>query len=134
MASKVILVTGGRYFNLKDAVHEILSAVHKRYGISELHEGGATGADELCKLWALAHNIPVFTHEADWKVFGNRAGVMRNSRMLRTAKPDLAIAFPGGTGTADMTSKLIAAGIPTMISSYLDGSDETEITWSIING
>jgi len=132
--SKVVLVTGGRYFNLTNAVHEVLSKLHRTHGIAELHEGGATGADELCKLWALAHNIPVFTHEADWKVFGNRAGNMRNSRMLRTAKPDIAVKFPGGAGTEDMLAKLMAVGVDTIAGSFVPGTDEQQITWRFLNG
>jgi len=132
--SKVVLVTGGRFFNLTDVVHGVLAPIHQKFGISELHEGCMTGADELCKLWALAHNITVFTHEADWKVFGNRAGPMRNSRMLRASKPDLAVAFPGGEGTADMKMKLAKAKIPTLVGSFVEGTEETQVTWSTQNG
>lgn len=132
--SKIVLVTGGRYFNLKDVVNDVLSAIHSKHGIAELHEGGATGADELCKLWALAHNIPVFTHEADWKTFGNNAGSMRNSRMLRNSNPDLGVSFPGGSGTRDMRQKLIKASVPTMIGCFKAGTDETQVTWSITSG
>lgn len=132
--SKVVLVTGGRYFNLTAGVHQILSAIHEKHTIECLHEGGATGADELCKLWALAHNIPVFTHEAEWKTFGPRAGTMRNSRMLRTAKPDMAVAFPGNTGTADMIAKLKKDKVTTLIGSYAKGSDEKLLSWTVQNG
>ena len=102
MASKRVLVTGGRYFNVVESVHQVLSAIHRKHGISELGEGGATGADELSKLWACAHNVPVRTFEANWKLFGNRAGIMRNASMLRDFKPDYGVVFPGGEGVRDL--------------------------------
>ena len=44
-----------------------------------------------------------------------RAGNVRNARMLRNGKPDLAIAFEGGSGTQDMICKSLAAGIPVLV-------------------
>lgn len=133
MASKVVLVTGGRYFNLKDEVNATLSAVQRRGEILELHEGGATGADELGKLWALMNNIPVFTHEADWKLYGNRAGSIRNARMLRHAKPDLVVAFPGGNGTQDMVKRARAEGVKVLYGRFLD-KGEQHVGWELLGG
>lgn len=131
MASKVILVTGGRYFNLKEDVAEVLGQIHAKFGIAELHEGGATGADHLCKMWALMNNIPVFTHEADWKLYGNRAGSIRNARMLRHAKPDLVVAFPGGNGTTDMVNRAVREKVPTMIGRFVNGNENMVGSWSM---
>ncbi|SFJ46873.1 Protein of unknown function [Sphingomonas sp. NFR04] len=125
-----VLVTGGRYFNLVDEVHRVLSRVHQKHGIEELGEGWATGADELCRLWALAHGIPVASYEANWKTFGGRAGIMRNASMLRAFKPDLAIAFPGGDGTRDMRYRLREARVPTMVGRFTDTS-ETALAWDL---
>lgn len=127
---KRVLVTGGRYFNLADEVHRILFSIHAKHGIEEVGEGWATGADELCRLWALSHGIPVASFEANWKTFGGRAGMMRNSHMLRVFKPTLGVAFPGGNGTRDMRTKLIAAGIPTLVGTFTD-STERELRWKI---
>lgn len=125
---KRVLVTGGRYFNLTGEVHAVLNPIRVKYGIEELGQGGATGADELSMLWALAHNIPVATYDADWKTFGPRAGIMRNARMLREFKPDLGVAFPGGKGTRDMTERLLLAGIPTLVGTYVD---DVSLTWKL---
>src|SRR5438105_1303503 len=117
-----VLVTGGRDFALPDEVHRILGALAGSYfGITELAHGDAEGADRLCKLWALRFGIAVRDFEAtkaEWDVWGNRAGNMRNSRMLREFKPDIGVAFPGGSGTVDMRTKLIEAGVPTFVGSY----------------
>ena len=142
MASKRVLVTGGRDFALPDVVHQILYPIHQRFGIAELAHGGAEGktahesADILCKLWALRFGIPVLEYEAtkaEWDVWGKRAGNMRNSRMLREFRPDLGIAFPGGTGTADMRAKLIEAEIPTLVGSYTDLT-KSAVRWRLKNG
>lgn len=40
-----------------------------------------------------------------------RRGPFRNERMLREGRPNCAVGFPGGTGTADMTKRRLAYGI-----------------------
>jgi hypothetical protein len=133
LKGKRILVTGGRYFNLADEVDRILRPIHLRDGIAEVGEGWATGADELCRLWALAHGIPVASYEANWKLLGNAAGSARNSRMLREFKPDLGVAFPGGEGTKDMVRKLLFAGVPTIIGRFSDATEKS-VSWKLLNG
>lgn len=127
---KRVLVTGGRYFNLADEVHRVLHPILRKHGIEELGEGWATGADELSRLWALSHGIPVASFEANWKTFGGRAGHMRNSHMLRVFRPTIGVAFPGGAGTADMTKKLLEAGVPTLVGRFTDPT-ETSVTWRL---
>jgi hypothetical protein len=128
-----VLVTGGREFALPDEVHRILYPIHQRKGIAELGHGDAEGADTLCKLWALSMGIPTAEYEVtqdQWDLYGNRAGNMRNSRMLREFKPTLGIAFPGGSGTADMREKLIEAHIPTIVGVFAAGT----IRWTLRKG
>lgn len=131
-----VLVTGGREFSLPDEVHRILFPIHKLLGIHELGHGDAEGLDTLAKLWALSMGIEPVPFEAtkrDWEVYGNRAGNMRNSRMLREFCPHIGVSFPGGTGTADMTAKLIEAGIPTLVGTYAD-INKTTLRWKVVNG
>ena len=40
------------------------------------------------------------------------AGHFRNQQMIDEGKPDAAIIFPGGSGTADMANRIKKAGIP----------------------
>jgi hypothetical protein len=130
---KRVLVTGGRYFNLADEVHRILHPIHLKHGIAELGEGWATGADELSRLWALSHGIPVASYEANWKLLGNYAGKARNSQMLRAFNPDLGVAFPGGDGTRDMIAKLLTAGVPTLVGTYSDSAEQA-LRWELKKG
>ncbi len=132
-----LLITGGRYFNLNDEVHKILTGVRSIYDITEVATGGATGADELSMLWSLAHNIPVCTYDANWKLLGNYAGNARNARMLREFKPDFAVAYPGGPGTLDMRERLRAARITHFVGTWTC-SAQTGVKWELwkdpING
>lgn len=48
---------------------------------------------------------------ADWDRYKKGAGPVRNRRMLLIGKPDLVVAGPGGTGTADMIQQSRAADV-----------------------
>ena len=74
-------------------------------------QGGADGYDLCGELWAQAHNIPCDTYPADWRKHGRAAGPIRNQAMIDKGKPNLAVQFPGGRGTADMRKRLDKAGI-----------------------
>lgn len=107
-----LLVCGGRNYSNVERIAQVLGDAHLERQITVLIEGGARGADRLCREWALAHDITVQTFHADWKAFGTYAGPERNQRMLDQGRPDLLIAFPGGHGTLNMTSKARKAGVP----------------------
>jgi len=51
---------------------------------------------------------------ANWRTHGKAAGPIRNQQMLDEGRPHLVVAFPGGTGTADMVRRAKAAGVPVM--------------------
>lgn len=95
----------------KARLWQILDAAVERLGLTEIVEGGATGADRQARYWAKERGIPWITEIAKWDEHGNAAGPIRNAEMLEKYKPDIAIGFPGGAGTKDMASKVEAAGI-----------------------
>lgn len=109
-----ILVCGGRDYNDAEAVNEALDAVHRKRGITLIIEGGATGADTLARQWAKQNGVQFETEKVtkeEWRRYGRAAGPMRNTRMLKKWDPEGVVAFPGGTGTADMIRQAQAAGI-----------------------
>jgi hypothetical protein len=77
--------------------------------------GGATGADEAGRVWAVANDIPVLEYdpsrpaetatEYSWDEDGSSAGPKRNAEMVAAA--DYLIAFWDGTspGTRDVIEK-----------------------------
>lgn len=109
----VVVVTGSRDWANYRLVCENLD----RFDVSELHEGGARGADSCARRWALSRGVPTFRHPADWNALGRSAGPRRNVEMHRTANADLVMAFkddfgvPNG-GTEHMVSLAWGTGTP----------------------
>lgn len=112
-----LLVCGGRDFDARAWVYEALDRVMARVSVSTLITGGATGADALAADWAFSRGIPHVCFKASWSDgkggVRRAAGPERNARMLAEGKPNIAVAFPGGRGTADMVRRLESAGIKT---------------------
>lgn len=111
-APKTILVCGGRNYRDQDSVWGTLNELDRKYGLTTLIHGGASGADTLAGMWARAWGVTEWVHPADWRKHGNAAGPIRNQDMLERGKPDLVVAFPGGRGTADMVRRAKTAGVP----------------------
>jgi hypothetical protein len=106
-----LVVTGGRDFADYDKVCEALG----KFSAAVLAHGGARGADSLAGKYACSKGWGLRVFPADWKRYGNRAGLVRNQQMIDEFKPDVAVAFPGGRGTADMVRRLKAANITTIV-------------------
>lgn len=75
-------------------------------------EGGAGGADLGGLLYAIRNHIDHVQERADWIRHGRAAGPIRNQKMIDDHKPDLAIGFPGGVGSADMARRVEKHNIP----------------------
>lgn len=76
--------------------------------------GGAPGVDSQAGAWARMRGVEVEEYPADWRNGGPMAGPIRNARMLRDGRPDLVLAFPGGSGTHNMTMQAKRAGVPVV--------------------
>jgi hypothetical protein len=98
-----ILVCGGRDYSNRAVVFAMLDKLN--VGVVEICHGGARGADFLAGEWAKARGVPCTVFYAKWDTYGKRAGPIRNQQMLDEFKPDLTVAFPGGSGTADMVRR-----------------------------
>lgn len=83
----------------------------QKYAV-ELISGGARGIDTFARRWAF-DDAGVDFHEfpADWEKYGKSASPIRNIKMLDEGKPDLVIAFPGGSGTAHCVREAKKRGI-----------------------
>jgi hypothetical protein len=104
-----VIVCGGRDFDDYALVANTLSGLPMRPTV--IIHGGARGLDALAAIWAKTRRIAVEEFPADWKTHGRAAGPIRNRRMLKEAKPDLVVSFPGGAGTRDMVRQARAAGV-----------------------
>jgi hypothetical protein len=122
-----VLVCGGRKFNDFNLVWKHLAPFLRQGSVTIIH-GAAPGADTLAGDFAKLWNLPEQAFPANWTdlsqpdavirarkdgtKYDARAGHRRNQQMIDDGKPDLVIAFPGGTGTADMVNRAKKAGIP----------------------
>jgi len=110
-----VLVYGGRDFTDEEVVYRALDKVHRARGVLCVITGMARGADSLAWEWAKANRIPTAEYpisRGDWQTYGKGAGPIRNQRMLDQGLPDVAIEFPGGSGTRDMRRRLDEKGVP----------------------
>lgn len=116
-----VLVCGGRDYQDHNKVYEQLNAALDHYGLPfVVIHGGAEGADKFAELWAASAGATRGAHSAlvraRWSHLGKGAGHQRNAAMLALT-PDFVLAFPGGTGTADMVFRARQAGVPVYVVS-----------------
>lgn len=125
-----LLIFGGREFTDQNLMAEELRKFNAVHGlISLVIHGDAKGADRLgqyfARNWLM---IPDLAFPAKWddiqapgavigytrngKPYNKLAGHQRNAQMITEGKPDIAMMFPGGIGTADMCARLEAVQIP----------------------
>lgn len=120
-----IVIAGGRTFQdfnlLSTKCKEILSDILETKNVIIL-SGGAKGADQLGERFAMENNLELEYHQADWKSFGKRAGLIRNAQMAENA--DILIAFWDGQskGTEHMINSAYQNGLRVEIIPYeVDG-------------
>jgi YspA, cpYpsA-related SLOG family len=110
-----VLVCGGRDYARRPQLERVLTDFHETHRFTMLIHGGARGADTMAGEWAVGKDIPVRVFHALWHKHGNAAGPIRNAQMLTEGRPDLVIAFPGGSGTASMVGLARQAGVEVQI-------------------
>lgn len=101
-----ILVCGSKDYPDREEVYRVLDAYHARIGSDMMIiSGGATGADEYAREWAVAHRVDHSIKYAKWDQEGKAAGPFRNRRMA-AKRPKLVLAFSRdfdkSRGTSDM--------------------------------
>lgn len=111
----VVLVCGGRNYLDSQKVNETLDKIHAEKRIDLIVSGGAQGADSIAEHWAKWSEVDCLRIPAQWKKYGKAAGPIRNAKMCFIAEPNLVVAFPGGSGTANMISVAKAANVEVMV-------------------
>jgi len=124
-----VLVCGGRNYVDTKTIYKWLCLIETKLGkkIRLIIQGGAKGADHCAKIIAKQYCVPCAEFDAYWDELGKPAGPIRNGWMLEFGLPDIVLAAPGNTGTADMAAKATAAGVPVVhISDSFDWAPITE--------
>lgn len=114
----LVLVTGGRDYTDIGAVFDCLTRLNEQFERMIVIHGDADGADDLAYKVCKQVGIEQVRVPAAWNRYQRAAGPIRNQLMLDLfPNIDIVLAFPGGTGTADMKSRADAKGIPVIESS-----------------
>jgi YspA, cpYpsA-related SLOG family len=108
------IVAGGRRYQLTDANYALLD----NSDITEVVCGGAKGADECGKQWALTNQIPVKLFPADWNKFGKAAGLIRNTEMAKYAEKLIAFWNGVSSGTEHMIYTAEKLGLNVVVVMY----------------
>jgi hypothetical protein len=115
-----VLVTGSRDWPWTE--RKIITDALVAANVDIVVHGNARGADSVAKWWAAAHDVEQRVYPAQWNIYGNAAGPIRNQQMLDKEHLDEApiervLAFPTkeSKGTWDMVKRAEAAGIRVTI-------------------
>lgn len=97
-----IIVAGSRdidnYFTLRNVLDKHLRG---RKNVT-IVSGHARGVDLMAEYYARMCDLPLEVYPADWKKYGNRAGMVRNAEMAEVADELVAILDGQSRGTAAM--------------------------------
>lgn len=115
-----ILVTGSRDRKDREPIYNALSGFRSGEGehVVVIH-GDAAGADEIAGTIARRFGFNVIAMPAQWRVFGKKAGPMRNAAMVNLLATlefhgydCIVLAFPleGSVGTYDCMRQAESAG------------------------
>lgn len=102
-----VIVAGGRDFNDYEFMCKKLDyyfQFHSPETITIINGKGPgkPGADALAERYAKERGYPIEYFPPEWSTFGRAAGPIRNRKMAEVA--NALVAFPGGSGTANMIS------------------------------
>lgn len=127
-----LLVCGSREWTDEVSVRREIARLSPDYVIHGAAKGADSVAAYVATMWAVAEGrgLTVVPCPADWARYPRAAGIIRNRTMLENERPDRGLAFgalwrkdqsrlivkaPGGwrlTGTGDMVSRMLTAGLP----------------------
>lgn len=129
-----VVVTGGRDYGDLETVYNAISKFNNLQKITLLINGGAKGADTLCRVVAEelgipVENVPILPEE--WGHYGNGAGPRRNQKMIDQFLPRGLIYFPGGNGTEDMKRRCERAGL--MMFDGIELANREDLVAAAIN-
>ena len=105
-----VIVAGSR--GIKD--YELICRViaDSGFDITTLVSGGADGVDRLGERWATERGIPVDRFNAQWDLYGKKAGPYRNQKMAEDADALVAVMVRRGSrGTQDMLTRARTIGL-----------------------
>lgn len=108
-----VIIAGSR--EITD-IRILLAAVQASgFTITEVVEGGARGVDRMAREWARANLIPYRTFDANWDLYGKKAGPIRNREMAAYGEALIAIPSSVSRGTQDMIRQANVKGLQVYV-------------------
>ena len=105
-----VIVAGSR--GIKDYALVCRVIEDSNLSITTLVSGGADGVDLLGERWAKERGVPIDRFNAQWDLFGKKAGPYRNQKMAEDADALVAIMVrQGSRGTQDMIRRARTIGL-----------------------
>lgn len=119
MHRNVVLVCGSRNDCDPHLIYTVLDWLHATQPITLIVQGFARNTDRVAHEWALDRGVPSTGRKyqitsGTWVKLGRAAGPLRNKQMRDEQRPNQVVAFPGGSGTANMCQQAVEAGIHLM--------------------
>ena len=97
-----IIIAGGRDFDNYDLLFKRCNIILFNVSDIEIVSGKAKGADTLGEKYAKERNLHIKEFPANWKLYGKKAGPLRNEEMAKYADALIAFWDSKSTGTANM--------------------------------
>lgn len=120
-----IAVVGSRTFSDYELCRDSLGwFIYSLRDAQELRDicivsGGATGADNLAKQYAINEDIQYLEVPARWNEYGKRAGFIRNDEIAKMCEECVAFWDGSSRGTLDTIGKFVRRGKNVTIFSSL---------------
>lgn len=113
-----VCIAGSRDFCDYDSLCKVMK---RAFGDKQIIiiSGHAKGADELGERFANENNLLLDIYPADWRLYRNRAGAIRNAEMAQVS--DCLVAFWDGEsrGTKNMIKNMKKLKKPVLIYNYI---------------
>lgn len=100
-----VIICGSRYFTDYERMCSTMDTLLKDVNIAKIITGGANGADEMGKAYAISRGYKNEEMPADWGKHGKAAGPIRNTAMAQQAHATIAFWDGRSRGTRDMIRK-----------------------------
>lgn len=108
LSNAKLAIVGSRDYNDYNQFKSNVDKSCKEWNIrpSSIISGGAKGADSLAERYAKEKGIKMTVYKAEWDMFGNAAGILRNIEIITAATH--VIAFPSRKGKGTQNSIKLA--------------------------
>jgi hypothetical protein len=123
-----LLVTGSRGISDKEFVFKCIEKVYHKYKFKNILIGDSQGIDQAVKQYADDHEFELKTFKANWNIYGQKAGEIRNTKMVEQLEIDdkgIAIWDGKSKDTLDCINKLKKENKLLYVFRY-DRKDEYE--------